>query len=52
MKTDIASSQSIRLDIPSGEYFLTTFEDGDEEPLHEVLAIGSVSDRLSRVPKP
>jgi hypothetical protein len=52
MKTDIASSQSITLDIPGGEYFLTTFENGDAESLHEVLAIDCVSDRLSRVPKP
>jgi hypothetical protein len=50
MKTDIASSQSITLDIPGGEYFLTTFENGDAESLHEVLAIDSVSDRLSRFP--
>ncbi|KAE9372327.1 acyl-CoA N-acyltransferase [Stipitochalara longipes BDJ] len=49
---NIASSQSIRLNIPGGEYFLTTFEENDAEALHEVLAIDSVSDRLIRIPKP
>ncbi|PMD39142.1 acyl-CoA N-acyltransferase [Hyaloscypha variabilis F] len=49
---NMALSQSIKLDIPGGEYFLTTFEEHDAEAMHEVLAIDSVSDRLIRIPKP
>jgi hypothetical protein len=52
MGTDTASSQSIKLDIPGEEYFLTTFEEGDAKALHEVLSINSVSERLIRIPKP
>ena len=52
MRTDTALSQSISLDIPGGGYSLTTFEEGDAKPLHDVLAIDSVSDYLIRVPKP
>jgi hypothetical protein len=52
MAIDTAPSQSIRLDIPGGEYFLTTFEEGDAKALHEVLSINSVSERLIRIPEP
>jgi len=48
----MASSKSIKLDIPGGEYFLTTFEEHDAKGLQEILAIDSVSDRLIRIPKP
>lgn len=48
----MALSQSFQLDVPGGEYFLTTFEEGDAEALQAVLAIDSVSDRLIRIPKP
>jgi hypothetical protein len=47
----MAKSQSTKLDIPGGEYFLTTFEEHDAEVLHEVLAIDSVSGRPIRIPK-
>jgi len=52
MELDVASSQIIKLDIPGGDYFLTTFEEHDAKALQEVLAIDSVSDRLIRIPKP
>jgi len=47
-----ASSQPIKLDIPGGEYFLTTFEEHDAEALQETLSLDAVSDRLLKVPKP
>jgi hypothetical protein len=52
MRPDTASSQSIKLDIPGGEYFLTTFEESDANALHEVLAIDSICERLIRIPQP
>jgi hypothetical protein len=52
MKKDTALSQSISLDIPGGEYSLTTLEEGDAKSFYDVLAIDSVSDPLIRISKP
>ncbi|KAH6680550.1 acyl-CoA N-acyltransferase [Halenospora varia] len=44
---------SIKLNIPGNEeYFLTTFEESDAEPIQEILQIDAVSDNLISAPKP
>ena len=49
---DISLDQSIKLDIPEGDYFLTTIQENDIDAMQEILSIDSISDELVNVPKP
>ncbi|KAH9216881.1 acyl-CoA N-acyltransferase [Leptodontidium sp. 2 PMI_412] len=49
---DSSLDQSIKLDVPGGEYFITTYRETDADTMFEAFQIDSVSDELISVPKP
>lgn len=49
---DTSLRQSVKLDIPGEDYFLTTFEEHDVEAVQEIMAFDSVNNNLIAVPKP
>ncbi|KAH7342737.1 acyl-CoA N-acyltransferase [Rhexocercosporidium sp. MPI-PUGE-AT-0058] len=49
---DTSLDQSIKLDIPGGEYCITTYRETDVDAMFEAFQIESVSDELISVPKP
>jgi len=49
---DTSLRQSVKLDIPGEDYFLTTFEEHDVEAVREIMAFDGVNNNLIAVPKP
>jgi hypothetical protein len=52
IEPDTFYSLAIKLDVPSDEYYITTFMPGDEQALLDTLSIDAVNDNLILVPKP
>ncbi|KAG4436145.1 hypothetical protein IFR05_008349 [Cadophora sp. M221] len=49
---DTSLDQSIKLDVPGGEYFITTYRETDANAMFEAFQIDSVLDELISAPKP